>query len=150
VYELWLSVHIVCAVLWVGGGVAVHVLGRMYMRGGDVAAMLDFNRKAISLGNRLYAPAALVLIVAGVLLVEEVGYEYGSLWIVLGFLGWILSFVVGIGFYAREGKKIDAAVAAEGASSETAVARIRRVLLVNSVEVLILVLVVVDMAVKPD
>ena len=149
-YELWHAIHIVCAVLWVGGGVSVNVLGRMYMRGGDVATMLDFNRKAISIGNRLYAPASVILIVAGVLLVEEVGYDYGSLWIVLGFLGWIFGFVVGIGFFAREGRKIDAAVAGEGASSETAAAGIRRLLLVNSVEVLILLLVVVDMAVKPD
>ena len=149
-YELWLAIHIVCAVLWVGGGVSVHVLGRMYTSEGDPAAMLDFNRKAISIGNRLYAPVSVVLIVAGVLLVEEVGYDYGSLWIVLGFLGWILGFVVGIGFYTLQGKRIDAAVAAEGASSETVAAGIRRVLLVNSVEVLILLLVVVDMAVKPD
>lgn len=149
-YELWLTIHIVCAVLWVGGGVSIHVLGRMYMRGGDVPAMLDFNRKAVSIGNRLYAPASLLLIVAGVLLVEEVGYDYGSLWITLGFVGWAFSFAVGIGFYAREGKKVDAAVAAEGTSSETAAAGIRRVLLVNSVEILILLLVVVDMAVKPD
>ena len=148
-YELWLAIHILCAVIWVGGGVAVHVLGRMYVRGGDVAAMLDFNRKAVAVGNRLYAPAALVLIVTGALLVEEVGYDYGSLWITLGFLGWIFSFVVGVGFYAREGRKVDAAVADEGASSQTAAAGIKRVLFVNSLEILILLLVVVDMAVKP-
>jgi uncharacterized membrane protein len=149
-YELWLAIHLLCAVIWVGGGVAIHVLGRMYAASDDVAAMLEFNRRAVRIGNRLYAPAALVLIVAGVLLVEEVGYDYGSLWIVLGLFGWIFSFVVGVGFYAREGRRIEATVAAEGPSSATAAAGVRRVLMVTSLEILVLLLVVVDMAVKPD
>ena len=44
-----------------------------------------------------------MLIVAGVLLVEEVGYAYGDLWITLGFVGWLFSLAVGIGFYPRQG-----------------------------------------------
>ena len=46
-YELWLAVHIVCAVVWAGGAVAIQILGRMYAASGDVAAMLDFNRRAV-------------------------------------------------------------------------------------------------------
>ena len=136
-YELWLAVHIVCAVVWAGGAVAIQILGRMYAASGDVAAMLEFNRRSVRLATWLFAPLAVVLIVAGVLLVEEVGYEYTAPWIVLGFLGLVFSLAVGVGYSSWEARRIDAA------------AGIRRVLAVNALQVLVLLLVVVDMAVKP-
>ncbi len=148
-YELWLAVHILCAVLWVGGGVSVHVLGRWTAKSGDPERLIAFNHDAVKLGNLFYAPLSIVLIVAGVLLVEEVGYSYGDLWITLGFVGWLFSLLVGLGFYSQQTRKIDAAVAAGGPSSAEAQAGIRRILLVNSIEILLLVLVVIDMAVKP-
>ena len=148
-YELYLAVHILCAVLWVGGGVSVHILGRWTARSGDPERMVAFTRDATKLANVFYAPLAIILIVAGVLLVEEVGYEYSDLWITLGFLGWLFSLVVGLGFYPQQDRKIEAAVSADGATSEVAQAGIRRILMVNSIEVLVLVLVVIDMAVKP-
>jgi uncharacterized membrane protein len=149
VYELYLAVHILCAVLWVGGGVSVHILGRWIAREGDPERMVAFNRDAVKLGNVFYAPLALILIVAGVLLVEEVGYGYGDLWITLGFLGWLFSLALGLGFYPQQSRKIDAAVAAGGPTSADAQAGIRRVLLFNSIEITVLVLVVIDMAIKP-
>ena len=148
-YELYLAVHILSAVLWVGGGVSVHILGRWVAREGDPERMVVFNRDAVKIGNVFYAPLAIVLIVAGVLLVEEVGYSYGDLWITLGFVGWLFSLALGVGFNAQQSRKFEAAVAAGGPASADAQAGIRRILMVNSIEVLVLVLVVVDMAVKP-
>jgi uncharacterized membrane protein len=149
VYELYLAVHILCAVLWVGGGVSVHILGRWVANTGDPERMVAFNRDAVKIGNVFYAPLALVLIVVGVLLVEEVGYEYSELWIALGFLGWLFSLVVGLGFYAQQARKIEAAVVADGPTSVAAQEGIRRILLINSIEITVLVLVVIDMAIKP-
>jgi uncharacterized membrane protein len=148
-YELWLAIHILCAVIWVGGGVSVHVLGRWTIKRGNPERIVAFNRDAVKLGNVFYAPLALVLIVAGVLLVEEVGYSYGDLWITLGFLGWLFSLVVGVGYYPRQARKINAAVAEQGPAAAEAQAGIRSILLVNSIEITLLLLVVIDMAVKP-
>jgi uncharacterized membrane protein len=148
-YELWLAVHIVCAVVWVGGGVSVHVLGRWTQKRGNPAEIIAFNRDAVKISNVLYAPLAVVLIIAGVLLVEEVGYSYGDMWISLGFLGWLFSLVVGLGFYPAQARRVEAAVAAGGPAALDAQSAIRRILLVNSIEITILLLVVIDMAVKP-
>jgi uncharacterized membrane protein len=148
VYELWLAIHILCAVIWVGGGVSVHVLGRWTQKRGD-DEIVAFNRDAVRLGNILYAPLAIVLIIAGVLLVEEVGYSYGDMWISLGFLGWLFSLVVGLGFYPAQARRVEAAVTADGPAAPDAQSAIRRILLVNSIEITILLLVVIDMAVKP-
>ena len=148
-YELYLAVHILCAVLWVGGGVSVHILGRWVQKSGDPERMVAFNRDAVKLGTVFYAPLALILIVAGVLLVEEVGYSYGDMWIGLGFLGWLFSLALGLAFYPQQSRKIEAAIAAEGPVSQTAQSGIRRILLFNSIEITVLVLVVIDMAIKP-
>jgi uncharacterized membrane protein len=149
VYELYLAAHILCAVLWVGGGVSVHILGRWVATSGDGERIVAFNRDAVKLGNVFYAPLALILIVSGVLLVEEVGYSYGDLWITLGFLGWLVSLALGLGFYPQQSRRIDAEVVAGGPTSADAQAGIRRVLLFNSIEITVLVLVVIDMAIKP-
>jgi uncharacterized membrane protein len=148
-YELWLAIHILCAVIWVGGGVSVHALGRWTVKRGDSEQIVAFNRDAVKLGNVFYAPLSIALIIAGVLLVEEVGYSYGDLWITLGFLGWLFSLAVGIGFYPRQARKVDAAVAGGGPAAPEAQATVGRILLVNSIEITILLLVIVDMAVKP-
>jgi uncharacterized membrane protein len=149
VYELYLAVHILCAVLWVGGGVSVHILGRWVANTGDPERMVAFNRDAVKIGNVFYAPLAVVLIVVGVLLVEEVGYEYSELWIALGFLGWLFSLAVGLGVYAQQARKLEAAVVEDGSTSVAAQEGIRRILLINSIQITVLVLVVIDMAIKP-
>jgi uncharacterized membrane protein len=136
-------------VLWVGGGVSVHVLARWTAETGDDEALLRFNRSALKLSARFYAPLAIVLLVAGILLVREVGYEFSDLWISLALLAWVLSLVLGVLFYPLEARRIEAAAADGGASAAAVRKGINRVLMVNAIEVTILLLVVVDMAVKP-
>jgi uncharacterized membrane protein len=148
-YELWLAIHILCAVIWVGGGVSVHVLGRWTQKRGDPDQIVAFNRDAMMIWNVFYTPLAVILLIAGVLLIEEVGYSYGDLWITLGLTGWLVSLVLAVGFYAGQRRKVEAAVQAGGPTAPDAQAGIRRILLVNSIEILILLLVVIDMAVKP-
>ncbi len=141
-YELWLAVHIVCAVLWVGGGVTLHVLGRWTAKEGDPERTRAFALQSLRLSVRLYAPLAFLLLLAGIMLVREVGYSYGDLWITLGFVAWIVSFALGVLFYPREERRLKAE---QGDATST----VNRVLMVNSIEITILVLVVIDMAVKP-
>jgi uncharacterized membrane protein len=149
VYEFYLALHLVCAVLWVGGGVSVHVLGRWVAKTGDDERLLEFIRDALKISVRFYTPLAIVLLVAGVLLVNEVGYEYGDLWISLGMLAWVLSLVLAVAFYPREGRRIEAAAADGGPGAAAVRQGINRLLTVNAIEMTILLLVVVDMAVKP-
>ncbi|HZC12869.1 MAG TPA: DUF2269 family protein, partial [Thermoleophilaceae bacterium] len=86
-YEFLLAIHILCAVIWVGGGVSVHVLGRWTQKRGDPDQIVAFNRDAMKIWNVFYTPLAIILLVAGILLIEEVGYSYGDLWITLGLTG---------------------------------------------------------------
>ena len=148
-YEFLLTIHVLAAVIWLGGGIAMHILGRRVLKRGDAEETYKFSAEVNLIGMRLYAPTSLILLVAGILLVNEAGYEFSQLWITLGFLGWIFSFLVGIGYYGPKDKKLQALVAAEGPTAPGVVENVRQALMVNSFEILILVLVVIDMTVKP-
>lgn len=148
-YELLLTIHVLAAVIWLGGGIAMHILGQRVLKRGDNEEIYAFSKEVNTVAMRLYAPTSLVLLIAGVLLVNEAGYEFSQTWITLGFIGWAFSFVVGIAYYGPQDKKLQALVAAEGPTAPGVVANVRQALMVNSIELLILVLVVVDMTTKP-
>jgi uncharacterized membrane protein len=147
-YEFLLAVHLLCAVIWVGGGVMMHVFGRLATKEGPERELV-FTRDSIRLGNIIFAPLSVVLLITGVLLVEEVGYSYGDLWITLGFTGFLTSFVLGIVYYPRAGRRYEQVAAGDGPGSPAAQAVYRRTATVNMVELTVLLLVVIDMAVKP-
>ena len=148
-YDFLLAIHVLAAVLWVGGGATSHALARRAQKATDARYRLALLREINVIGSRLYAPLSLILVVAGSFLVNEAGYEFSQLWITLGYVAWLVSFVLGVGFYGREQKRIDEIAEREGPDGAGVDAGIRRTLIVNSVELLILVLAVVDMTVKP-
>lgn len=148
-YDFLLTIHVLAAVIWVGGGIAMHILGRRVLRRNDPQEIYKFSAEVNTIGMRLYAPTSLVLLVAGILLVNEAGYEFSQAWISIGFLGWIISFLVGIGYYGPQDKKLQALVVAEGPTAPGVVTNVRQALMVNSIEILILVLVVIAMTTKP-
>jgi uncharacterized membrane protein len=148
-YEFLLTIHILAALIWVGGGISMHILGRRVLKRGDAEEIYKFSAEVNVIGLRIYAPTSLILLVAGILLVNEAGYEFSQLWISLAFVGWIISFIVGVAYYGPQDKKLQALVAADGPTAPGVVANVRQALMVNSIEILILTLVVIDMTVKP-
>ena len=148
-YELLLTIHVLAAVIWVGGGTAMHILGRRVLKRGDGEEIYEFSKEINTVALRLYAPTSLVLLIAGILLVNEAGYEFSQLWITLAFIGWGFSFLVGILYYGPQDKKLQALVAANGSTDAGVAQNVRQALMVNQVELLILFLVVVDMTTKP-
>jgi uncharacterized membrane protein len=148
-YDFLLTVHVLAAIVWVGGGTAMHILGRRVLKRGDGQEIYEFSKEINTVALRLYAPTSLVLLIAGVFLVDEAGYEFSQLWITLAFIGWAFSFFVGILYYGPQDKKLQQLVAADGPTAAGVVHNVRQALMVNQVELLILFLVVVDMTVKP-
>jgi uncharacterized membrane protein len=148
-YEFLLTIHVLAAVIWVGGGTAMHILGRRVLKRGNPQEIYEFSKEINIVGLRLYAPMSLILLIAGIFLVDEAGYEFSQLWITLAFIGWAFSFFVGIGYYGPQDKKLQALVAEKGENDPGVVQNVRQALMVNQVELLILFLVVVDMTTKP-
>lgn len=147
-YEKFLlTAHVLAAVAWVGGSIFALAVG-YYIRGRDIETRVEYTRWTEWLGPRLFAPLSVIVIIAGPLLADRL-YDFDQLWLTLGFIGWGLSFVIGILFYPREEKRREKLIEQHGIAHESIVASVNRVLTVASIDTLIVVLVVIDMTTKP-
>lgn len=149
-FELLLTVHVIAAIVWLGGSATLHVIGRRALKRGDPTEIAATSREINLIASRLYGAAAIVLLIAGIGLVHETGYaSYGDLWVVLGFAGWGISFLLGVAFYSPHDARLQRLVAERGPADPGVAVSLRQALLVNQFELLVLFAVAVDMTVKP-
>ena len=119
------------------------------LKGADVQRRDEFTRLTEKISSVLFAAASIIVIVAGSLLVDEAGYDYSDTWVTIGYVGWFLSFLLGVGFYPREAKRREKLIESEGIESSGVTASIDRILTVATVDTIIITLVVIDMTTKP-
>jgi len=148
-YEVLLFLHIFAVIVWVGGGIALLYLSAWGEQTRNAAFMQGLGASSEWLTRRLFIPASLATLVLGVLLTIEGPWSFDILWIDLGFVGFAVSFLIGILFLKPEGARIGRAIAAHGPESSEARHHIHRIGVVEKVEFVILVLVVAAMAIKP-
>jgi hypothetical protein len=146
--ELLLTAHVLGAVIWVGASCTLLTFG-YYLRGREIGTRVEYSRWAEWLGPRLIAPASVAVIIGGPLLASDLDLDFGAAWITIGFVGWTISFILGIGFYPREGDRREKLIEQHGIEHESVAASVNRVLTVAAVDTLIVVLVVIDMTTKP-
>jgi uncharacterized membrane protein len=148
-YEIYLTFHVLMAIVWLGGGLAMSVLGWRIVLTNDGRAMAAFAKNVEWVGNRIFVPASLVLLVLGFLMIHDGGWSYSSLWIVIGLAGFAVTFLTGLLFLGPQGGKIGKLIDAEGAESPAVKSQIRRVLFVARLDLITLFAIAGDMLVKP-
>jgi len=147
-YEVWKTIHVLLAVIWVGGALMLQVLALFALRSRLPGRKAEFAGEAEKVGMRIFAPAGLILLVMGFILVHQGHWGYHT-WVVLALIAYGLSFLTGILFLGPESGRIKRVIEAEGPDSPAVAARIQRILLVSRIELAILLLIVVDMVLKP-
>src|SRR4029077_7931876 len=70
-YQVYLALHIVLAVVWVGGDVTLTTLGIVFERKGDGDALAQLGKMGAWIGTRVYTPTLFALFALGVVLVEK-------------------------------------------------------------------------------
>jgi uncharacterized membrane protein len=148
-YEALLFLHILAATVWIGGGIAIQFIALRAEQTCNGPFMQALGDSSDWLAKRLFIPASLATLVLGILLTIEGPWTFDILWLDLGFLGFALSFLTGILFLKPEGERIGRAIAAHGPESAEARHHIRRIMVVERVQLVILVLVVGAMTIKP-
>jgi len=147
-YQWFLAVHILAAVLWVGGAFTIQAFTIRAVRANDGTYLGKLTSEIEWVGTRVFVPASLVLAVFGFLLIHQQHYDY-KFWLVFPIVIWALSFATGAGFLGPESRRISGAIERHGIDSAEAQMRIKRIFLVSRVELLFLLLVAVDMVLKP-
>jgi uncharacterized membrane protein len=148
-YNVYLTIHVIAAIIWVGGAAVSQVFALRAQRDPDPERMAGFARDVEFVGKTMFVPASLVLLVAGLLLVHAGDWSLRSGWLIFGLIVFLASFLVGVGFLAPESARIAKAIDQSGAGSDEARRRISRIFLVSRIELVFLLLVVIDMVIKP-
>ncbi len=147
-YEWLLAPHILAAVIWVGGAMIVQLFAWRAVSSGDPQRVATFAGDAEWIGMRIFLPASLLLVFFGFLLIGEGSWGYPA-WIVIAIAIWIASFLTGALFLGPESGRINKLSEEHGADSEIVQARLRRIFLVSRIELVFLLLLVLDMVLKP-
>lgn len=149
VNELLLFIHILGAIVWVGGGVTVQFLGSRAVRSADPAVMQRFGSETEWIGMHVFIPASIVVLATGIGLVIEGGSEWEDPFVVVGLIGIAFSIVVGSAFLGPESDRVGKLTAEKGPADPEVKKRISRLINVSRFELLVLVVVVFFMTVKP-
>jgi len=148
-YTFFKSVHVIAAVIWVGGAFTIQAFAFRIMRSGDVRRQAEFAKDSEFVGMRIFIPVTWLLLLAAIGMMVNLHWSWGQNWVVLGLIAFAASFVVGAAFLGPESGRIAKVIEREGPESPDAHARIRRILLVSRCELVVLVTVIVNMVVKP-
>jgi uncharacterized membrane protein len=107
-YEALKTIHVLAAVIWVGGAVAIHVLVYKAARAQDTERAAALGQDAEYLGQRVFFPAAVVILVFGIwMVIDQPAWAFGQFWILFGLMISILSAAVGMAYYGPEASGSD-------------------------------------------
>jgi uncharacterized membrane protein len=149
-YELYLFVHVAAAIIWVGGGAMLILLGIRAERSGEDARLKGVLDDIVGVSEKVIVPASLVVLVAGVLMVVDGPWAFDQLWIVLGLIGYLATAATGIGVLTPGSKRIDAMIKADGGvTTPVSIHETRKLLTLARVDVVTLFVVIADMVFKP-
>ena len=149
--ESWLHfIHILGAIIWVGGGMILCLLGIRAQQSKDAHLIGDFAKTLSYVGLRLLMPAVVMVLVSGVwqvLISSESNFT--QLWVLLGLGLFIVAILIGAIYLSRIAMQLERVATGTDADAE-AVSKILSRWIVGYGFVLVILLVAVwDMVFKP-
>jgi uncharacterized membrane protein len=147
-YDWLLFGHVLGAMVWLGGGVALAAMAVATLRRGDADAVARFVASLGVIGPAVFAPATVTVLGLGVWLVlESSAWDFGQAWVLVA-LGLIAAAIaVGAGHQARTALAAQRAV--DGGDAAEARRQLTRWAIGYAVVVVLLVAIAWDMVFKP-
>jgi uncharacterized membrane protein len=147
-YQWLLLLHILAAMVWVGGAILLGAGATAVLRSRDLLALERFVRALPVIGPRVLAPATIAVLGLGVWLVlNSAAWDFGQTWVQLALGLFALAFVIGAAHQRRTA--LGAARAVERGDTEAALAQLARWSWGYRVIVVLLVVAAWDMVFKP-
>jgi uncharacterized membrane protein len=149
-YDVYLMLHVIAAIVWLGGGLTLSIYGTRIAKQRDAARMVSFAREGEWMGNHIFLPAALVLLVCGFLMIHAGFPAFDQFWVQLALGLFAVTFLTGSLFLGPQAGKIGKLIEEHGENSPEVQDQIRRVLPVSRLDLLTLYSIVVVMVAKPE
>ena len=147
-YEWLLFFHILAAAIWIGGSTMLQALYLRIRRTTPDRVMTFFGDVEI-VATRLFIPTSLILVALGFGLAAEGNWDLGEAWIYLALAVFVASFLTGSVFLGPESGRIKQLADERGAADSEVQSRVARFLMISRIELLFLILVILDMVIKP-
>jgi len=147
-YEWLMFLHVLAAMIWLGGLVTLGALATQVLRGGEPDAIARLVRSLRLVGPLVLAPAMVAVLGFGIWLVlDSDAWDFGQTWIWLALTLFAAAFLIGAIFQSRAAIGAERAAAA-GDESEAA-RQLRRWSWGMGLIVVLLVVITWDMVIKP-
>jgi uncharacterized membrane protein len=113
-FDVYKMVHVVAAVVWVGGGATLVVLALLTERENDPRALAALGHKIEFFATRIFIPSSLVVLLFGILMMVKVDLDWGQFWVIAGLVGFAATFLTGIAYLSPQTKKFNALAVEKG------------------------------------
>jgi uncharacterized membrane protein len=147
-YDFWLFIHVLMAIVWVGGAVNLQIIGTRLQLANDAVQMAKFARQVEWIGTRVLTPASILIVIAGVIMTLD-RWDFEQLWIIIGIAGFLYSFINGAFFLGPVSGKTGKLMEERGAEDSQVQTNLRRLFTLSRIELVILIVVVWAMTMKP-
>ncbi|HZR95541.1 MAG TPA: hypothetical protein VFA56_07580 [Gaiellaceae bacterium] len=147
-YATWKALHVLMAIIWIGGALMIQLFAFRILKESDSSRIARFTKDVEFIGMRTFVPASLILVVLGFVLMHQ-GHWQWKFWAVFAIVAWALSFVSGAFFLGPESGRIGKLIDERGGVDAEIQSRIERILLHSRVEMVLIALVAMDMVLKP-
>ena len=147
-YEFLLFIHVLMAIVWVGGNIHLQIIGSRLVAANDPVQIGTFSKHAEWIGTRVLTPAAVVIVIAGVFMTLD-RWDFEQLWIIIGLAGFLYSFINGAVFLGPLSGKTNKLIDERGVEDPEVQGNIRKIFTYGRIELVILIVVVWAMTMKP-
>ncbi|TRC72455.1 DUF2269 family protein [Mesorhizobium sp. WSM4307] len=146
-YSIVKFLHVTSAILWVGGGFVLFLLGVLAERDGNIEDKLQAIRASGQLGGRFFAPMSMLTLIFGLIMCGFwVGFS--DLWIIIGLAGYATTFSIGMLIFKPTGERMGAMIANEGITPAV-LAIGQRMMSAARFDYAVMLVIVADMVLKP-
>ncbi|MDP3898209.1 MAG: DUF2269 family protein [Mesorhizobium sp.] len=146
-YSIVKFLHVVSAIVWLGGGFMLMLLAVRADRAGDTSGTMQAMHATGELGGKLMVPSSLLTLLSGLVMCSFwVGFS--DLWIIIGLAGYTATFLVGTLIFKPTADRMAALVARDGLTPG-ALAEGRRIMSVARFDYTVMLIIVADMVLKP-
>jgi uncharacterized membrane protein len=149
-YNVYLALHVVSSVIWVGGDLTLTTLGVRFERVSDGPTLAALGKMGAWIGTRVYTPASVAAIAFGIALMAEGNLDWSQFWVIWGLVGWTIAFTVGVSFVGPELGRIDQAAQKHGPESDEVRRRVRRLFAIFRFDTALLTSILIVMVAKPS
>jgi uncharacterized membrane protein len=147
-YSIFKFLHVVSAIVWLGGVMIMIIFGIAADRARDEKDLVGIVLKVAWAAERVFIPASIATLIFGIIATTINGL-WDQLWVHLGFVGIVSTIALGVLVLTPRAKRVKADYDARGVTP-TAVAVSYEILTIAKFDIAVLFTIVADMVLKPS